>query len=36
VVWDNRATWHYAVDDYGDDLRHGHKISIEGGDWRPA
>jgi alpha-ketoglutarate-dependent taurine dioxygenase len=36
VVWDNRATWHYAVDDYGNDLRHGHKISIEGGDWRPA
>jgi alpha-ketoglutarate-dependent taurine dioxygenase len=36
VVWDNRATWHYAVDDYGHDLRHGHKISIEGGDWRPA
>jgi alpha-ketoglutarate-dependent taurine dioxygenase len=36
VVWDNRATWHYAVDDYGDDVRHGHKISIEGGDWRPA
>jgi len=35
VIWDNRAAWHYAVDDYGDQERWGLKISIEGGDWRP-
>jgi alpha-ketoglutarate-dependent taurine dioxygenase len=35
VIWDNRALWHYAVDDYGDHERWGLKISIEGGDWRP-
>ena len=35
VIWDNRAVWHYAVDDYGDQERWGLKISIEGGDWRP-
>lgn len=36
VIWDNRAVWHYAVDDYGDHERWGLKISIEGGNWRPA
>lgn len=36
VIWDNRAVWHYAVDDYGDQERWGLKISIEGGDWRPT
>jgi len=36
VIWDNRAVWHYAVDDYGDQERWGLKISIEGGDWRPS
>jgi taurine dioxygenase len=35
VIWDNRALWHYAVDDYGDQERWGLKISVEGGDWRP-
>lgn len=35
VIWDNRAAWHYAVDDYGAEERWGLKISIEGGDWRP-
>lgn len=35
VIWDNRAVWHYAVDDYGDQERWGLKISIEGGNWRP-
>jgi taurine dioxygenase len=35
VIWDNRAVWHYAVDDYGEQERWGLKISIEGGDWRP-
>jgi alpha-ketoglutarate-dependent taurine dioxygenase len=36
LVWDNRASWHYAVDDYEDEIRHGFKISLEGGDWRPT
>jgi taurine dioxygenase len=36
VIWDNRSVWHYAVDDYGDAERYGHKLSIEGGDWTPA
>lgn len=35
VVWDNRASWHYAVDDCGHQVRSGYKISVEGGDWRP-
>jgi alpha-ketoglutarate-dependent taurine dioxygenase len=36
AVWDNRSVWHYAVDDYGDAERFGHKVSVEGGDWTPA
>jgi alpha-ketoglutarate-dependent taurine dioxygenase len=36
LVWDNRASWHYAVDDYEDAVRHGYKISVEGGDWIPV
>jgi alpha-ketoglutarate-dependent taurine dioxygenase len=30
VVWDNRATAHYAVDDYGDRHRVMHRITIRG------
>ncbi len=30
VVWDNRATAHYAVDDYGDQHRVMHRITIRG------
>lgn len=26
VVWDNLATWHYAIDDYGDGPRAYHKV----------
>lgn len=30
LVWDNRATAHYAVDDYGDQRRVMHRITIRG------
>ncbi|MGW1727482.1 TauD/TfdA dioxygenase family protein [Streptomyces sp. NPDC002306] len=26
VLWDNQATWHYAVDDYGDGARVYRKV----------
>ncbi|HMK63529.1 MAG TPA: TauD/TfdA family dioxygenase [Acidimicrobiales bacterium] len=30
AFWDNRATWHYAVDDYGDSLRVAHRVTLRG------
>lgn len=30
VLWDNRSTIHYAVDDYDDALRVVHSVSVEG------
>lgn len=30
VMWDNRCTMHYAVHDYGNQVRDIHRISIEG------
>jgi len=30
AFWDNRATLHYAVDDYGDDVRVAHRVTLRG------
>jgi len=30
AFWDNRATMHYAVDDYGDARRLGHRVTLRG------
>ena len=30
VIWDNRITQHYAVDDYGDDVRVIHNVGVRG------
>lgn len=35
AVWDNRAVWHAAVDDYGDAPRLGWHASVTA-DWRPS
>jgi taurine dioxygenase len=36
LVWDNRAVWHCAVDDYGDAERWGYKTAVVGGGWVPS
>ena len=30
VVWDNRATQHYAINDYGDQLRVVRRVTVDG------
>ncbi len=30
VVWDNQATMHYAIDDYGDTPRHMRRVTVRG------
>jgi taurine dioxygenase len=31
AIWDNRATQHYAIDDYGEQKRVMHGVTVSGG-----
>ena len=30
LMWDNRCTMHYAVHDYGDQMRNMHRVTVKG------